>query len=141
MRSTDYLGRWQLGERLPLSVRCRSSADTPAEPASAPLAMIYSDSGFVTSQLMPITDRYGVTGVFAFELLLDGRFAVGRHTVIYHYTISSVPLMAQQDFEVVAAGNFDGAGLSMFYYRRPGAGYLLTHQDSGRLIRKRNPRA
>ena len=138
--STAYKGRFALGDRVPLTVQCRNNNGTASEPASAPLAMIYSDSGFVASQLMPIVDRYGIVGFFEYELLLDGRFSAGQHTVIYHYTISGTPFAAQQDFTVAAGGQIDGQILGMYYYAKSGADYLLQPTDGGRLIRKRNPR-
>lgn len=135
------LGRYQLGEIVPLSVWCRSAVLTPTEPAQAPVATIMSSTAQVASIRLPIQDRYGSTAFFQYPLQLDGRFATGDYSVVVQYTIGGVPLADVLTFTVVGGGNFDGAALSMFYYRRPGANFLLTAHDSGRLIRKRNPRA
>lgn len=137
----SYRGRYQIGEYVPLTVWCIDGNGTPTLPDQAPIARVYSDAALVLDVRMPIRDRYILTGYFQYPLFLDGRFAAGGHRVVYEYQLSSTLYMADLDtFEVTAGGHADGAILSMFWFNRPTADFLLTQVDSGRLVRRRNPR-
>ena len=135
-----YLGRYKLGEFLPLTVWCRTAALAPALPVTAPVAMVYSDSSLVTSFKMPIRDRYVVTGFFQHALRLDGRFGIGHYQVVYNYITGSVAKGQVDSFEIVAGGHADGMGISLYYCRRPTSDFFVLHCDGGRVVRRRNPR-
>ena len=89
---------------------------------------------------MPVADRFILTGLFHFPLLLDGRFSEGRHEIVYTYTVSSLARVRRETFEVAPGGHPDGPGLAMHYYARPTSDFLLVHTDSGKVSRRRNPR-
>lgn len=135
-----YRGRYQLGEILALCCLTVDGSKTPGAPTQAPVAIVMADSAQLFTMRLPVHDRFGQTGYFQHPLLIDGRFSAGDYRVIYQWVIGSTAYSSQDDFTVVAGGNTDGPVLGLFYFRRPGADYLLQHVDSGRLIRKRNPR-
>lgn len=136
----SYKGRYILGDTVPLDVWCRSSAATPTEPDQAPVAIVCSDTAQVLVQRLPICDRYGITGYFHYPLRLDGRFAAGSYRVLYQYSIGGTAYGHAESFEVAAGGHADGPALALFYYRRPTSDFVVLQADSGRIIRRRNPR-
>lgn len=135
-----YRGRHPLGSRLLLGVRCLNGSGTPTLPDNAPVALVYSSTGLVASLRLPVVDRQDVTGWFAQPLLLDSRFAAGPHRVVYQYSLSGTAGGQSDHFEVVPGGHADGAGLAVSYYSRPASDFVLLQTDSGRLLRRRNPR-
>ena len=136
-----YRGRYQLGSIVPLSVWCRTSADTPTAPSNCPSMQVFNDSGTrVASLLIPIHDRYAVTGFFLYPLSLDHRFATGRYRVVYHYTVSGATKMEEDEFEVVAGGSVDGQAMNMYYLSLPQSNYVLLQTDTGRVLKLRNPK-
>lgn len=136
----NYQGRHMLGKRLSLAVRCRDSSGVPALPDQAPVALVYSGSALVLSLRLPIRDRQDLTGWFAGSLLLDSRFATGRYRIVYQYAVSGTAGGDTDCFEIVQGGQADGAGLALIYYSRPASDFCLLQADSGRLLRRRNPR-
>lgn len=136
----EHLGRYAQGDTLFLSVWCRDSSGTPAEPADSPCAVVCSDTATVASFRMPICDRYAVTGYFSYPLQLDTRFPAGTYRVVYDYKISSTAYAEAASFEVGAGGHADGPALACYYFARPTSDFIIMQCDSGRVIRRRNPR-
>ncbi len=96
---------------------------------------------FIQGDRMPIQDRFAVVGFFQYPLLLGSLFPAGQYRVIYQWTIAGNPFSEVASFEVVGtAGHPDGAGLSMIWYSRPTSDFVLFQTESGRIIRRRNPR-
>jgi hypothetical protein len=136
----SYRGRYQLGKFLPLAVRCLDGNGSPVEPDTAPVAMLVGPSGPLDSVRLGIKDRFQLTGYFQTSQRLDSRFSAGNWQVVYNWTVGGLPFTSRDDLEIVPGGHPDGAGLSLFYVPRPQADYLLLACDSGRIIRRRNPR-
>jgi hypothetical protein len=136
----EHLGRYQQGDIVALSVLCTDANGAPTLPDKAPVAVLCSDTVQVLTIRLPIVDRYTITGFFQHTMQLGTAFVVGRYRVVYQYTLSGVAYAKADAFEVVAGGHADGAGLAMYYYRRPTSDYVLLQTDGGRLIRRRNPR-
>lgn len=135
-----YRGRYQLGRFLPLAIRCRDADGIPVEPDTAPVALVAGPSGAIDSLRLGIRDRFQLTGYFQTNLRLDSRFTVGNYQVLYTWSIGGTAYSEQDDFEVLPGGHADGAALSLFYVPRPQADYLLLGMDSGKILRRRNPR-
>jgi hypothetical protein len=135
-----YLGRYQLGQFVPLAVRTVNGSDVAGLPDDAPAALVYSDSGKVLTQLLPIKDRFAVTGFFFHRLPLGAAFAAGRHWVLYQWLRSGTHFAESDVFEIGDGGHADGAVLALHHYRRPNAEFVVQQLDSGKLVRGRNPR-
>lgn len=141
-----YRGRYLLGEYVPLLLYCRNGSGTPSVPDNAPLMRVYSSSGLVLdgtvplSRKMAIEDRYVLDGVFKDKLHLGSLFSTGPYRVVYTYAVSGTAYGDEDRFEVKAGGHSDGAGISMFHYPNPRNDSVLVQCESGRLIRRRNPR-
>ncbi len=136
----SYLGRYMLGQRIFLGVRCLGAAGVPSLPDEAPVAQVYSSTALVLSLRLPIQDRQDLDGWFGASLLLDSRFVEGPGRVLYQYTVSGTAGGQVDQFEIVPGGQADGAGLALVYYSRPASDFVLQQVDSGRLLRRRNPR-
>lgn len=134
-----YLGRRQLGQRLPLGIQCRDASGTPTAPSVPPFLEIWSGTTLVLSQEMPIRDRYSVTGLFHFKQFLDSRFAAGFYQVLYHYVVGSHVGIDADEFEIVAGGNDDGSIIAMTYFQKPQAGFIVYQTDAGLVLQGRNP--
>lgn len=137
-----YRGRFQLGQEVPLGVLCRNASDTPTNPDAAPLVDIYNDAGskVISGHRLPLVDRGGQAGYFARRFFLDGRFAVGRYSVVYRYVISSYIGREEDCFEVMAGGSKRGSIIGLYWFDRPQAKFLVQHLDSGQVRQSRNPR-
>lgn len=136
----EYRSRYQLGDTVQLSVLTTDNAKLPTVPDKVPVAVVSSDTALALSQRLPVQDRYAQTGWFSYPLILDARFAVGVYRVVYQWLLSGVMYTKYESFEVVDGGQSDGPGLSIFFFPRPTSNYVLLQCDSGRVIRRRNPR-
>ncbi len=140
-----YLGRYRIGEYVPLAVWCRNAAGTPTLPDIAPTAIIYTDEASLLTIKIPICDKYHQTGFFLRNFYLNSRFVdsdleTGFIRVLYQYTLSSVSYSSEDVFEIIAGGSTDGVGISSYFYRRPQQSFVLVQAEGGSLLKKRNPR-
>jgi hypothetical protein len=72
---------------------------------------------------------------------LGSSFPAGRYRVSYHWTVGGYAGEAEDNFEVAAGGDPAGAVISLCWYERPHANFLIMQLDpaSGRLLFGRNP--
>ena len=82
------------------------------------------------------------TGLFCLPVFLDTLYGTaGRYLAVFKWTDSGgVAHHKPASFYILPGGNADGAIIGMFSILRPDASYLIHQNDSGRLIRGRNPR-
>lgn len=135
-----HMGQYQLGDELPLFLKT-TLADAPDTPSNHPTAEIRSASGMIHFGRIPADDQGSAVGVFRGPVMLDQRFSVGRHHVIYRWIDSgSNARVSISSFRLVAGGSADGAVIAIHSVVRPQANFLLYATDDGRIIRGRNPR-
>jgi hypothetical protein len=137
-----YLGRFFQGQQVPLTLSVTDQNGTPQLPAAAPTARVRGDAGAVLQTMtLPILDRYGATGLFQTLLTLGNSFPAGRYRVSYHWTSGSYTGETEDVFEVAPGGDPAGAVISMCWYERPHANFLVLQMDpaSGQLLFGRNP--
>jgi len=137
-----YLGRYRLGERVPLALQCVTLAGVPTWPDAAPYADVWNAAGTkIKTVRMVVVDRFRVTGLFTRRLFLGAEFAVGSCRVVYRYTTNSAVDVGQDHdyFELIGGGHADGPVISMHAFDRPGALYVVHGTAAGRLLRGRNP--
>ncbi len=135
-----YRGRYLLGDRLPLSVLCLNGSGVPSVPDRSPFVLLFSGSTLIVSYRIPVNDKQRQTGLFQFVQQLDSRFSVGRLRAVYQYQISGTSYGSEDAAEIVAGGDANGAGVGLYYFRAPQADHALVQVDSGRVLRRRNPR-
>lgn len=140
----EYLGRFQQGQEVALVLQCTDADGDPEDPASTPFVQIRRDpdASLVETLAMPADLRSVETGLFRRPLFLGAEYSVtGRHVAIFKWLDSDgVPHVKTAHFHVLPNGSADGGVIAMCYSSRPNAAYLIYQCDSGRLIRKPNPR-
>jgi hypothetical protein len=135
-----FLGYYQLGDLLPVSVWTLDSASTPTVPDDVPVVHVYDSSGdVITARLLPVIDPAKITGYFQYRINLDAKFSTGYHTVMVNYVISSANYARIHHFEILGGGNSQGVGMAMHFFKQPAADYVLLQTDTGSLKRLRNP--
>jgi len=135
-----FLGFYQLGSLLPLRCRTRNAAGTPLLPSAAPQARIINESGeTVQTVSLPLFDQERITAYFHTCVSLAGDFTEQRYTVLYTWLIGETLMASTEEFEVVAGGTADGAGIAMHYFRQESADYVLYQNDGGVLNKLRGP--
>ena len=138
--TNHWLGRYWLGDAVPLMVLTRDNAESPTDPALAPYARIYSGTTFVKTVRLPKIDHAEITGMFLFLLRLDANFATGFYDVILDYVVSSVQRVKHLRFEITAGGDERGKAISMYYLRQPDRSFLISQLDTGQINKLQNPR-
>lgn len=134
-----FLGSYQLGDIFQLTVWCLNSASTPTEPDAAPLAIVYRDDDQAEARSIPILDRERITGYFHYRTNLDASYSAGYYHALVTYKISGTHYAKLWSFEIRPGGNDEGNGISMHFFKQPGADYVLMQTDQGTVKRLRNP--
>lgn len=138
-----YIGRFQLGEILPLRLQCRTTAATEVSPTNAPTYQIYktNDTAVVAATKLAPYIKGALTGWFVGEEPLDSTFSAGRYNVVYTWASGGSTYRRTDTFEVTAGGNSSGQYLGLRFARYPHADYVIGLTDLGTLEQRRNPRA
>ncbi len=139
------LGRKQLGDWLPIKLLCRNTSFAEAAPVIAPSYTIYpndSDSPVTGADTvsMPPIHRDELTGHFRSFHKLDSNFSTGQYRILKEYTIGSSAFAKEDRFEIVAGGHTGGAYVSLFWYSRPHADFLIGQLDDGTIEMRPSPR-
>jgi hypothetical protein len=134
-----YLGRYQLGQVVPLMIRTTGYQGRIVTPFDYPIATIFDSSANVVATVkLPAMDRGN--SVFALPLFLSLKFSVGRFRVITTYASNGAYTGAFLDyFEIIPGGDPNGPLISLFAYDRPEASYVLAQMGSGKLAQGANP--
>lgn len=134
-----YRGRIRLGGEAILGVQTTSDGVIPALPTStAPLLDVYDSVGHVVSKRIPLLDRD--SALFQYRLFLGSTFTAGLCTVTYRWTTGSYEGYEMDTFEIIPGGNADGIVLSMTFYKRPMADFVLRQTNAGVILRGKNPK-
>lgn len=139
--TADYLGRYQIGQELPLCLQC-TLARAPDVPSTHPTYEARSDAGAVAASGRVAADPLpGVAGVFRGPKFLDDSFDVGRYTIAYRWKDSGgADRVELQVVDIVPGGHPDGAIVSLHPVERPDRTSLVYQTDAGVLARGLNPR-
>jgi hypothetical protein len=138
-----YLGRYKLGDWIPLSVQCTDASGDAVAPDSAPTVTVYDGdfASVVSGKAMPAKDVGNRTGMFEIEGRLASGFSEGVHHALFQWSAGSHDGAELKRFRVVGGGHQDGAYTAVQYYDRPQANHIVGHLDSGVLEFRKNPRA
>lgn len=144
-RGLSFLGRYQQGQELPVTLQCVNAATGPSDPTELPRLEIYRDGATPTliETVQLAADLRGVAvGVFRRGVYLGERYGTaGRYLLVAKYTDTDGTAHCEHgSFMLLPGGSDDGAVIAAKYVERPDASYLLYQTDAGRLIRGRNPR-
>lgn len=141
----EYLGKYQQGSEIPLTLQCVDVDDAPDVPSTHPVARVLFDSATPThleTRKLGACDQGIKDGVFRLSLFLGSLYSTaGRYLVVFKWSDSdSVAHTRISYFTVNPGGSPEGATIAMHSVERPNAGYLLRQTDSGEIIRSKNPR-
>ena len=136
-----WLGRFQTGQTVPLYLECRNSSKQPVLPDRPPQYKVFAagSTSPVEAHLMPIEDRYTVTGLFRSTQFLGRLYSTGMYQVCYYYNLSGTPVIETDNFEIVPGGGNLGSVVSTYFYSRPEADYIIQGIESGEILKGRNP--
>lgn len=135
-----YRGRFQQGQEITLGLLIADSNGAPVAPDAVPTLRIYGSAGtLIMSGSVPIQDRFGQTGWFAYQQFLDQRFPADTYSAVYQWAVSSSNRAALDYFEVLGGGSKLGSIVAMDYYRRPQADFVVQNTFAGTLQKGRNP--
>jgi hypothetical protein len=136
-----YYGAYVLGDHVPVSMVCTSTAGVPSAPTAAPTMSIYTDDGtLVLSRSIPPLLRYTQTGLFHYDQPLNSSFSTGRYVVRFDYVVSGSNRAALGCFVVRAGGHTSGQHIAMAYIDRPDQNdWIVTQTDQGSVKIHRGP--
>lgn len=134
-----FRGNVQLGQEVILGLQCLDASGVPVLPDESPVIDVYAPGHVVAGKKIPINDKAGVTGFFQYGLFLDLKFTVGPCLVTYRYHAGAYEGFAEDTFTILPGGHPDGTIISLAWYHRPHANFLVAQLTSGKLVKGRNP--
>ncbi len=134
-----YLGRFQVGQDVPLQVQCVDSNGAATLPDGAPLALVYRDSVFVRSLEVPVETDPDSLGRFRGRYTLGYGDAAGHYAVVYLYSTFGLERADSDQFEVVPGGDTSGSAIAAFDFTRPDGDFVLAHLAAGRIASGQTP--
>lgn len=139
-----HIGRYRVGDFVPLGCECVDSSGTPSFPTAVPTAKIFDASslgGAVETVNMPVHDRFGQTGFFRKQHRLSSSYSAAKtYIVIYNWAIAGTTYGYEQQFETVAGGDADGNVIGAIGLDRPEGQVVVYQLDGGKLHARRGPR-
>ena len=137
------LGRYQLGDWLPLTLVTHNAAGTRTLPDAAPTAKIVDASGTTIDTInMPISKSKAFTiSEFEYLLRLDSDYSAGVYMVFFRWATGSGAFSGGQSkqFEILAGGDSDGNVMGMAWMPKPQSADIVYQLDGGALLAGRNP--
>ncbi len=137
------IGRFQLGDFVPLQFQSVDGSDTPTWPSSTPTIKTFAADDVTTAveTIRPgARDVQRQTGLFYYPLRLTSSYTTKPYIVTFNWTISGTTYASIAQFNVIAGGDSDGAVIGAHYVRRPEAPTVVYVVDGGKLKAVRNPR-
>lgn len=128
-------GRFFAGAYVPIAALAKEGSDLPD---SAPLLTIYRGATQIMAASMPVADR--ANGWFVLEVQMSATFTAGHYAAHVSYTVGGSPRVAIFYFECLGGDGAAGAVVSMAFYDRPHAKFLVQRLDSNIRRLVRNPR-
>lgn len=137
------LGRFQLGDFVPLSLNATTATGSPSAPSANPTAAIYdltaSPPSLVDTVQMVICDRYQQTAFFQTLHRLSSSYSATKFYAVCYAWNSGTALIKTEYFSVVAGGDSDGAVIGSIGYHRPDGERVVYLRDGGKLVFSRGP--
>lgn len=134
-----YLGRYQLGQDVPIQVQCVDSNGASTVPDGAPLALVCREGVFLRAAEVPAETDPDVTGRFRGRITLGDGDAPGHYAVVYLYSTLGLQRGDSDQFEVVAGGDASGPVVAGYSFTRPDGDYFLAHLAAGRVAAGQTP--
>lgn len=141
---TQWLGRFQLGDNLPLRMIATDSNGEIAWPTERGTIRIYNPAGTLLYSDIPYVIDPTRIGMLGANIRLDGTFSTyGLYTVWLQMEMDASAGGRVADavwtFELLPGETDDGFIHSMYYWSRPEAAYVIGANDKGYVFQGRNP--
>lgn len=141
---SNDLGRFQLGEFVPITLGSVAGNNVPSWPTACPTIKTFIETDFTSAieTLRPMArDLLRVTGMFYYPIRLSSSYTAGKvYLVTKSWAISGSTYVETEQFRVVAGGDADGGAIGAAALRRPEALAVVYALDSGKIKSARNPR-
>lgn len=137
-----WRGAFQLGDHVALGCATFNESGAQESPVECPSMRIYDSGGtaVVSKKIPPSQDRT-VRGLFHYAQFLGPEFSEGRHYVVYEWMTSGGYFGQETDcFMILPGGSAVGNVISLFFFDRPEAKFVVGQTDAGVILLKRNPR-
>lgn len=127
------LGKYLLGDKVPLILSTLTSSRVAAAPTAAPTARIYKNAETATTAApsLPIKAKGKATGLFAYEIVLNSTYSVGVWFVLLKWVVSGTTYKALYRFEIVTGGDADGTPVGLHYFDQRGINHIFWTTDQG----------
>lgn len=139
----DYLGRFQVGQDLPLWCAVRDQHGSLALPTTTPpVADIYNLDTHAHVESVEVSRLRGsrVDSVYAMPHLLGFKYTTGRHAIVYRATAGGFTGYTISIFEVVPGGDTSGPVIALHTFSAPGGDQTMGQLGSGAIARGSRPR-
>lgn len=137
-----YLGRFQVGQEVPLWAIVLDQKGSPRDPTTVPPTATVYDLGLaarVEAVDLPRLRGSRAGQVYARPLRLGARYAPGRYGVLYRASTGGFTGLTLATFEVAAGGDARGPVQAAYAADGPSGWTFLTHTGSGALVTGRRP--
>jgi hypothetical protein len=134
-----YLGRYRLGDWLPLRLTTTNGSGVAVTPDATPKAYLWQGGTNVETRLLPAVEQSRMTGSFAEQVLLGVGYTTGNALVVFQWVAGGVTLQEVAYFEVLAGGSVEGSATAMYFFARPEGGLVLRQLPGGLITAGRNP--
>lgn len=133
-----YLGRYQVGQAVPLAVTPLDGGGFATQPDAAPVATVTAPGGAVLGpfKLAMVADPTH----FALAFFPGVGLPLGTYAVAYACLVAGQASTIAGSFDLIPGGDPGGAVVGLFSYDRPEARFVVAQLASGRLVQGKNPR-
>lgn len=138
----SYLGRFQIGDRIGLSVSSKNQKSGAAvQPSALVQGFIYPTASGTIIEAVPLhpKDRFGGNWDFTANPQLSASYTPGHYTVLYQWANGGTLYERLDTFDVLSGGDVDGQVIALAEAERPEAGFVLFETESGSIKAGRNP--
>lgn len=141
----QYLGRFQLGDWVPIVVCTEDASGVKTAPTTtsdrAPVYAVYDNATTkVENRRLNIIDPVLSPATFTDRIRLSASYATGQYSIVITYTTGGLAFWGRKilTFEIVGGGNSTGAITSAHSFERPEADHYVHTVDSGIVLDGRN---
>ena len=135
-----YAGEYVLGESVPLLLRTKAANGVPTEPADAPDVVVWKGATQVLAAQMPVIERRLYPGTFYSSLYLGTVFGTGNYCCEFRWVLAGgYQGSGETTFRVLPGGHVDGSIVTMYFFDRPQARFLVQQAERGVLLPGKNP--
>jgi hypothetical protein len=138
-----YLGRYRLGQTVPLLVATIDTGFLAVAPDTAPTYAVHrldDDVNTVAATKMTLTAESEDTHLFNTNILVDRNYSPGQYAVEVSYDISSATHVEIWNFEVTSGGDRRGTPIALYSFEQHNGEHIVAMTDTGHVAFGRQPK-